>query len=272
MPSHISEDCCVPPLEKALRLMKEAKVENKWNDVAGMVDIVLEELEKAEQKGDEWGKPVNDPLSYNGENPTYNNKEEFIAKHVDPYVQRHKHLEGYIQDYAKSKEFRQRLINATPPVKAKPGPKPKVDPAEVKQLRDSGMTQQAIADELGVSQKLVSNTLLSINDYNIMDCAKVAPKDTKVSGRQGTSAYYWIARTKRDYPGAYERDEVGPGKKYPTARALAKAMGDIKEKIKIEFPPEESGSQIAGRLFQKLSDQQLMELRDELNEFFRGNK
>ena len=54
--SHILEDCCVPPLEKALRLMKEAKVENKWNNVAGMVDRVLRELEKAEQQGDEWGK------------------------------------------------------------------------------------------------------------------------------------------------------------------------------------------------------------------------
>lgn len=95
--SHILDGGYVPPLEKALRLMKEAKVENKWNNVAGMVDIVLEELEKAEQQGDEWGKPVNDPLAYTDDPTIYHSKEEFTEKHIKPYIDRHPHLAAYLK-------------------------------------------------------------------------------------------------------------------------------------------------------------------------------
>lgn len=62
-------------------------------------------------------------------------------------------------------------------------------------------------------------------------------------------------------------DEIGKGKKYKSVRAAAIAMGKVKPKVTIQFPPEESGSQIAGRLYQKLTPQQFNELRESLNEF-----
>lgn len=261
-----------PPLEKALRLIKKEHVENSWCNVTGKVDTVLELLKQAEEEDMEWGKPVYDPLSYTGENPIYYSKEEFIAKHVDPYVDRHKHLEGYIRDYAKTKEFRQKTMDDAEPITAeKQGRPSKIDPYKVKELREKGMTQQAIADKLGVTQQAIAKTLLTTNHNNIINSCEAPRKDTKPTKKQGTSADYWTRRTKRDYPDVYERGEVGPGRKYPTARALAIAMGDIVPKVTIQFPPGESGSQIASRLYQKLTDEQLIDLRDSLIEYFGEN-
>ena len=256
-----------PPLEKALRLIKKEHVENSWCNVTGKVDTVLELLKQAEEEDMEWGKPVYDPLSYTGENPIYYSKEEFIAKHVDPYVDRHKHLEGYIRDYAKTKEFRQKTMDAAAPTN-KPGRPRKIDPYKVKELREKGMTQQAIADELGVTKGAISQTLSMFSkDNNVIIAKQLPTENTKPTKQQGNSSEYWTRRTKKKYPDVYERGEVGPGRKYPTARALAIAMGDIIPKVTIQFPPNESGSQIAGRLHQKLNDEQLIELRDALNDF-----
>ncbi len=83
--------------------------------------------------------------------------------------------------------------------------------------------------------------------------------------QKGNNREYLTRRISRDHPEVL--DEIGKGKKYRSVRQAAIAVGIVKEKIKIEFPPEESGSQIAGRLYQKLSDEQLTELRDELNQW-----
>ena len=82
----------------------------------------------------------------------------------------------------------------------------------------------------------------------------------------GTSREYLAARLSRDCPEVL--DQIGKGKKYRSVRAAAIAKGIIKPKISIQIDPDSSGSQIAGRLHQKLTDEQMIEIRDELNQFY----
>ncbi len=89
--------------------------------------------------------------------------------------------------------------------------------------------------------------------------------DNITLNQKGTSREYLAARLSRDCPEVL--DEIGKGKKYKSVRAAAIAAGIIKPKVTIQFLPEESGSQIAGRLRQKLAPQQFNELRDALNDF-----
>lgn len=100
------------------------------------------------------------------------------------------------------------------------------------------------------------------DDYNRSDNIKL------ISKKGGTSREYLAARLSRDCPEVL--GEIGKAKKYKSVRAAAIAVGIVKPKVTIQFPPEESGSQIAGRLYQKLNDDQLIELREALNEFFGG--
>lgn len=97
---------------------------------------------------------------------------------------------------------------------------------------------------------------------------KVVHQDDNITlNKKGTSRDYLAARLSRDCPEIL--NEIGKGKKYRSVRAAAIAAGIIKPKVAIRFSPDEPGSQIAGRLHQKLSDEQLVELRDALNDFLR---
>jgi hypothetical protein len=93
--------------------------------------------------------------------------------------------------------------------------------------------------------------------YNIMS------KDV-----QGTSWEYLTRRLSRDNPEVL--DDIGEGKKFKSVRQAAIATGIIKPKITVQFDPEESGGQIVSRLYQKLTDEQLKEMLENLLNYFGG--
>jgi hypothetical protein len=166
------------------------------------------------------------------------------------------------------------------------------DKMKIQQMRLDGMTQQQIANEIGVAQ----STIHSIGkDYNII----ISDKDTKEAQKsktQGTSQGYLLGRIKRDFPG--EELNIGKGKKYKSARAAAIELGIIKDKAMIALPGEpevlannlkskcdvdylnemaeslgyivpsvNTGGDIASKLYQTLSDKQLRDLYTNLCDY-----
>jgi hypothetical protein len=84
----------------------------------------------------------------------------------------------------------------------------------------------------------------------------------------GTGREYLARRLSRDNPEVL--DEIGEGKKFKSVRQAAIATGIIKPKITVQFDPEETGGQIASKLYQKLSDEQLKEMLENLLNYFGG--
>ena len=265
---HIENEGYVPPLEKAHRLMREGRTESKWCDATGNVDIVLELLDMAEAEGEEWGKPVHDPEHHSYYPVIYESKEDFIAKRVQVYIDRHQHLQGYIKSYAQDRE-RQLQDNIESKPKANPPDHNgcmKVTPDKLQtifDLRSQGMTQQAIAEKVGVHRNTVNKSLHNAGD-NITNTVQVEPTEKE----RGTSQGYLIGRLKRDYPEVI--DKIGKGKEYPSVRSAAIATGIIKPKITVQFDPSDSGGEIISKLYQKLSDDQLKEMLENLLNYFGG--
>lgn len=138
------------------------------------------------------------------------------------------------------------------------------DPEEIRQaiLR----TQQGLVNKLEkLLAKAKEQPLAEHGGDRSLVQKTVQQDDNIMLPQQGTSKEYLARRISRDHPEVL--DEIGKGKKYRSVRQAAIAVGIVKPMISIQFPPEESGSQIAGRLYQKLSKEQLIELRNELNSF-----
>lgn len=227
---HIINEGYVPPLEKAHRLMREGRTESKWCEATGKVDIVLELLDMAEAEGEEWGKPVHDPEHYSPYPVIYESKEDFIAKRVQVYVDRHQHLQGYIKSYAQDRK---------------------------RQLQDNVENAKAnpIADH-GGDRMLEQNEVPQ--GYNV----------TLPQPKRGNSQDYLARRLSRDNPEVM--DEIGEGKKFKSVRQAAIATGIIKPKITVQFDPSDSGGEIISKLYQKLSDDQLKEMLENLLNYFGG--
>ncbi|MGA0198098.1 MAG: hypothetical protein ACO3NK_03085 [Prochlorotrichaceae cyanobacterium] len=138
----------------------------------------------------------------------------------------------------------------------KPGRPATIDPVKVKEMREQGMTQQAIADELGCSREGVRDTI-GVNRDNIT--VNATPQKTE---DRGTSQDYLLRRVADKAPELLP--EIGKGKKFKSARSAAIAAGIIKPKISFQVSPEESGASIASKLYQKLSKEQLIELTTQL--------
>ena len=141
----------------------------------------------------------------------------------------------------------------------KPGRPRKIDPVKVKELRDQGMTQAQVAEELGCSEGRVCQVL---SDFNNPDNIRIIKEDLDNVDDYGTSQKYLLRKLRRDCPELLP--EIGKGKKYPSARSAAIAAGIIKPKISFQVSPEESGASIASKLYQKLSKDQLIELTTQL--------
>jgi hypothetical protein len=139
----------------------------------------------------------------------------------------------------------------------KPGRPAVIDPVEVKELREQGMTQQAIADELGCTQGRIAQ-LESISNCDIITVTNNTPR----SNDRGTSQDYLLRRVADKAPELLP--EIGKDKKFKSARSAAIAAGIIKPKISFQVSPEESGASIASKLYQKLSKDQLIELTTQL--------
>lgn len=140
----------------------------------------------------------------------------------------------------------------------KPGRPRKIDPVKVKELRDQGMAQKQVAEELGCDQTTISEIEIRDNSYNVT----IIPKNLERTVRRGNSQEYLLRKLRRDCPELL--DDIGKGKKYPSARSAAIAAGIIKPKISFQVSPEESGASIASKLYQKLSKDQLIELTTQL--------
>ena len=130
------------------------------------------------------------------------------------------------------------------------------DSVKILELRSQGMTQKQVAESVGCSRQNVAK----VEKQGIPQ-----PEELPTTTKQGTSSEYWIRRTKRDYPEEYESGNVGKGKKYPTARSLAIAKGDIRTPLKLRIFDNDNGEEILEKLSQKLSKEQLRQLKEACN-------
>jgi transcriptional regulator with XRE-family HTH domain len=105
-------------------------------------------------------------------------------------------------------------------------------------LRDQGLTQKQVAEEMGCSQNRISEI------ENIDNCDNITIIDNmpKTDSR-GTSQDYLIRKIKTESPELVP--EIGKGKKFKSARAAAIAAGIVKPKISFQVSPDESGASIA---------------------------
>ena len=142
--------------------------------------------------------------------------------------------------------------------------------SDVLQLRAQGLTQKEVAEKAGISQGRVAQI------ENISGCYSVTPTNIPDDGddtvhlppakSRGNTGEYLTRRTKRDFPEEYEAGNVGKGKKYPTARALAIAKGAIKKPLTITFYETDDGELIFQKLSRRLSDEQLSQLKTYLED------
>jgi transcriptional regulator with XRE-family HTH domain len=103
-------------------------------------------------------------------------------------------------------------------------------------LRDQGLTQKQVAEELGCTDRGIRKTERGTNYDNII----ISSPPTK---QQGTSQDYLLRRVADEAPELVP--EIGKGKKFKSARAAAIAAGIIKPKISFQVSPDESGASIA---------------------------
>jgi transcriptional regulator with XRE-family HTH domain len=124
----------------------------------------------------------------------------------------------------------------------------------VKQLRAQGLTQQQVADELGVDRSRIAQIESSVSDTfdNINSITNAPEKPTQ----GGTSREYLEARLARDCPEVLA--EVG--KEYPSVRAAAIAVGIIKPRINFSVKGDASPEDVAAQLKAKFGVAFLSEL------------
>ena len=143
--------------------------------------------------------------------------------------------------------------------------------SDVLQFRAQGLTQKEVAEKTGISQQRVAQIESTSGCYTITPTSTQEENDREcallhVANARGTSSEYLTRRTKRDFPEEYEAGNVGKGKKYPTARALAIAKGAIKKPLTITFYETDDGELIFQKLSRRLSDEQLFQLKTYLED------
>jgi DNA-binding NarL/FixJ family response regulator len=160
------------------------------------------------------------------------------------------------------KDFQQQqaiqLSDATPnPTKGRPA---KIDPAQVHQLRDEGLTQKQIAEELGCSSKQVERLLNldrhlcyhgNINVYNTND----SPPE------RGNTSEYLAARLARDNPDILERVKAG---EFPSMRAAAVAAGIVKARQSFSMTASTTPEAFGNTLLQKLDPEFALRLAEHI--------
>ena len=144
---------------------------------------------------------------------------------VDIIVGSVKVLDGSKLEESLVKSIEQKAAEAQP--LTKPGRPPKIDPVQVRELREQGMTQRAIADRLGVSQQGIQKVITTNYDNIIIS----GNEDPQPSNTQGTSQDYLLRRLKTEAPELL--DDIGKDKTHKSARSAAIAAGIIKPKKQI---------------------------------------
>lgn len=157
---------------------------------------------------------------------------------VDIIVGSVKVLDGSKLEESLVKSLEQKAAEAQP--LTKPGRPPKIDPVQVRELREQGMTQRAIADRLGVSQQGIQKVITTNYDNIIIS----GNEDPQPSNTQGTSQDYLLRRLKTEAPDFL--DEIGEGKPHKSARSAAIAAGIIKPKKRITL--DDNPVKIAAKL------------------------
>lgn len=241
-------------VKKSLKLIKEAPGDEPWGRI-------------------QWG---NHPWQV----IEVKDKWEFLEKYIKPVIEKYRPLIHEYDDLTQS-AFNQcesdlkelELKDSTQPDNNRQkSPETIAKAKRAQELRAEGWTQQAIADELKVSQPYVAETLLITDTGNnvtsvgykseLSDRRRTESAGVKRPVSRGNSVPYKLARIKRDFPEVV--DQIGKGKKYPSVSAAAVALGIDKKKTTIQFPADESGSRIVERLRKKLTSEQLVEIRDAL--------
>ena len=159
------------------------------------------------------------------------------------------------------KDFQQQqaiqLSDATPnPTKGRPA---KIDPAQVHQLRDEGLTQKQIAEELGCGRSTVSDVLNNVGLYYHDNINRHNTKDSPP--KQGTASEYLAARLARDNPDILERVKAG---EFPSMRAAAVAAGIVKARQSFSMTASTTPEAFGNTLLQKLDPEFALRLAEHI--------
>jgi hypothetical protein len=134
----------------------------------------------------------------------------------------------------------------------------KVDPAKVQRLRDKGLTQKQIADELGCTEARVSQ-IANLNSYyhGNMNLSNTNNSPLK----QGNTSEYLAARLARDNPDILERVKAG---EFPSMRAAAVAAGIVKARQSFSMTASTTPEAFGNTLLQKLDPEFALRLAEHI--------
>jgi hypothetical protein len=205
-------------------------------------------------------------------------KWEFMERYITPIIEKGRPLisqydeitqatkdtiqrcESVLQEQEARKARAIALSDTTPnPTKGRPA---KIDPNEVYRLRDEGLTQKQIAEELGCHFTMVSKILkknLNLSDYNQINSSST----NEPTSAHGTDPEYLMARLARDYPEVVEQVKVG---EFPSVRAAAVAAGIVRPRLQFTVGPTTTPQAFAGALFERLEPEFLDELYETLRD------
>ena len=150
------------------------------------------------------------------------------------------------------------LSDATPnPTKGRPA---KIDPAQVHQLRDEGLTQKQIADELGCERSSVTKALKK--DVKLYYHGNIISHNTNdLPPKQGNTSEYLAARLARDNPDILERVKAG---EFPSMRAAAVAAGIVRARQSFSMTASTTPEAFGNTLLQKLDPEFALRLAEHI--------
>ena len=134
------------------------------------------------------------------------------------------------------------------PGTVKPKNSPKINPAKVVELREQGMTQQQIADELGGTKSGVSRSLSKLIPFYHGKMESTSTKPLVIldtSGTNGNHSEYLAARLARDSPETLEQVKAGD---FSSIRAAAVSAGIIKPRKQFAVTPTTDPVKLAQRI------------------------
>ena len=136
----------------------------------------------------------------------------------------------------------------------------KVDPAEVQRLRDEGLTQKQIAEELSCERSSVTKALKKdVKSYYHGNMISHNTNDSPP--KQGNTSEYLAARLARDNPDILERVKAG---EFPSMRAAAVAAGIVRARQSFSMTASTTPEAFGNTLLQKLDPEFALRLAEHI--------